>query len=135
MILGTGVDIIEVARVRNAVNKWGDRFIKKIFTDKEIEYSKKKRFMFQHLAARFATKEAVVKALGDGWQGQVTWKDLEILNEENGKPRVNLLGRAEQVKQEKGISDIIVSMSHTENYAVASAILVKNDRATSHAKV
>lgn len=135
MIAGTGVDIIEVARMRSAVNKWGDRFIRKIFTDREIKYSKKKKFMFQHLAARFATKEAVVKALGDGWQGRVTWQDLEVLNEMNGKPRINFLGRAERVKQEKGISEIIVSMSHTENYAVATAILVKTNGVGTHARV
>lgn len=125
MVLGSGVDIIEVERVKQAVKKWGDSFLKKVFTDKEINYSKKRRFAYQHLAARFATKEAVLKAFGGGWTRTLPWKDVEIINDKNGKPDIRLYREAKKIYDKKHIEKIVVSMSHTKDYAVANAILVK----------
>jgi len=128
MVLGSGVDIIEVDRVKHAIKKWGDSFLSKVFTDKEVAYSKKKRFAYQHLAARFATKEAVLKAFGGGWLRNLPWKDVEIVNDKNGKPEINLYGEARRVYNKKNIKKIVVSMSHTKEYAVANAILIKKDK-------
>jgi len=128
MVLGSGVDIIEVDRVKKAVTKWGESFLKKVFTDKEIAYSEKKRFTHQHLAARFATKEAVLKAFGGGWSRTLPWKDVEIVNDKNGKPEIKLYGEAKKIYDKKGIEKIAVSMSHTKEYAVANAILIRSDK-------
>lgn len=125
MVLDTGLDIIEVERVRKAVKKWGDNFLKKVFTDSEIKYANSRRFTYQHLAARFATKEAVLKAFGGGWSRNLPWKDVEIINDKNGKPKIRLYRAAKKLYGIKKIGRIVVSMSHTKNYAVANAILVK----------
>ena len=128
MILGSGVDIIEVDRVKGAIKKWGKSFLEKVFTDNEISYSKKKRFAYQHLAGRFATKEAVLKAFGGGWTRNLPWKDVEIVNDKNGKPEIRLYGEAKKISKKRNIEAVLVSMSHTKNYAVANAILVKKDK-------
>ncbi len=125
MVLGSGVDIIEVDRVKKAINKWGDSFLNKVFTKKEVVYSKRRRFAYQHLAARFATKEAVLKAFGGGWSRNLPWKDVEIVNDRKGKPEIILYGAARTTYDKKRIKKIVVSMSHTKRYAVANAILIK----------
>ncbi len=81
MIVGSGVDIVEVERIKKAVKKWNKNFIYKIFTKNELDYSHKKRYTYQHLAARFATKEAVLKAFGGGWLRSLPWKDVEVIND------------------------------------------------------
>ncbi|MBN1406015.1 MAG: holo-ACP synthase [Candidatus Omnitrophica bacterium] len=124
MIIGTGIDIVEISRVKNACRKWKDKFLKRIFTEKEIEYSRQKPFSFQHLAARFAAKEAVLKAFGDGFSKRVEWTEIEVWNEKSGRPIVKLYGHLKQLKDDRGIKDIIISLSHARNYAVASAILI-----------
>lgn len=124
MIIGTGIDIVEISRIRNAAKKWQKNFLLKIFTDKELEYSNEKISSYQHLAARFAAKEAVLKALGSGLTSRMEWCDIEVWNEESGKPNVRLTGEVERVSQGRGVKGIIISMSHTRTYAVASVILV-----------
>ena len=128
MIAGTGVDIVEISRIKQAAKKWSDRFLKRIFTAKELEYAHGKSIPFQHLAARFAAKEAVLKAIGDSTIHRIEWVNVEILNDEHGKPVVNLSGQAKKIKQEKNISNIIISMSHTRTYAVANAIILTNGK-------
>ncbi|HTZ10781.1 MAG TPA: holo-ACP synthase [Candidatus Margulisiibacteriota bacterium] len=116
MILGTGVDITEVSRLRKAVEKWGESFLNRIFTDEEIENARKRLSLYQHLAGRFAAKEAVFKAMGDSG---LNWKDVQILNDREGKPYCKLLnGRARKV-------DIYISISHVKNYAVANAVITQ----------
>lgn len=124
MIIGTGVDIVEISRIKNAAKKWQKDFLSKIFTDNELGYSNEKASSYQHLAARFAAKEAVLKALGSGLTSRMEWRDIEIWNEKSGKPNVRLSGEVKQVSQSRGVRDIIISMSHTRTYAVASVILV-----------
>lgn len=128
LIVSTGVDIVEVSRIKRAINKWRDKFLKRIFTEKEISYSNQKSASHQHLAARFAAKEAVLKAFGDSTIHRVEWTNVEILNDEFGKPIVKLFGEALKAKQNKNITDIIISMSHTRTYAVANAILIRNGK-------
>lgn len=116
MLLGTGVDITEVRRLKQAVEKWGDEFLTRIFTDEEIRNSKKRSSLYQHLAGRFAAKEAIFKALGDNKLG---WKDLQILNDKHGRPYCVILnGRNKKI-------NVQVSISHVKTYAVASAIATK----------
>lgn len=114
MIIGTGIDIIEVARVQKAIDRWGEDFLKHIFTAEEISYAQKKKFPTQHYAARFAAKEAVYKAFGNNTS--LGWKDMTILNDENGKPYCRLKDKTFKNK-------IAISISHTKNYAVANAII------------
>jgi holo-[acyl-carrier protein] synthase len=126
MIIGTGVDIVEISRVKRAANKWKNKFLNRIFTEKELNYANSKKFSYQHLAARFAAKEAVLKAFGDSSINHMEWKNIEITNNRDGKPVVKLTGEARRSMHKRGISDIIVSLSHTRNYAVANAILIGN---------
>ena len=127
MIIGSGIDIIEISRIKKACIKWGDSFLKRIFTANEIDYSKQKTSSYQHLAARFAAKEAVLKAFGSGWSNRTEWTEIEIWNEESGKPQVKLYKHLKQLKYEKQVDDIIISLSHTRIYAIASAILIKKN--------
>lgn len=116
MITGTGVDITEVSRLRKAVEKWGHSFLDRIFTKEELENARKRASLYQHLAGRFAAKEAVFKALGDADLG---WKDLQILNDKDGSPRCVILnGKGRSV-------DVHISISHVKNYAVANAIITQ----------
>ena len=125
MIAGAGIDLIEIDRFREAKKKWGKDFLKKIFTTHEIEYSSKKRFQDQHLAARFAAKEAVLKAFGGKISSIYNWRDIEVLNDKSGKPFIKFHGSAKKLKTEEKITDVILSMSHSRNHAVANAILVR----------
>jgi len=128
MISGTGIDIIEISRIKNAVIRWKDSFLKRIFTENEINYSQARKFSYQHLAARFAAKEAVLKAIGDSSIHQINLREVEVLNDKSGKPFIRLSGAAKKIKEKRKISDIIISMSHTHKLAVANAILIKNDK-------
>ena len=125
MIVGTGIDIVEVFRMRDAISKWGDNFLTKVFTDKEIRYSNSKRFAPQHFAARFAAKEAVVKAFGVARKYPLNWTDIEIFNDEEGKPVILFSNDALKLKKRKKVDEVVVSMSHSKNYAVANAILLR----------
>ncbi|MBC8473271.1 MAG: holo-ACP synthase [Candidatus Omnitrophica bacterium] len=122
MIAGTGVDIIEVGRVKHALDTWGERFLKRVFTDRELDYASTKKFSHENLAARFACKESVLKAFGDTRIG-ARLKNIEVLNDAKGKPEVVLHGEAKEFAEKKNIGNILVSMSHTSNYAVSHAIL------------
>jgi len=114
MIIGTGIDIIEIERIQKAIDRWGDDFLKHVFNDEEIKYAQKRKFPTQHYAARFAAKEAIYKAFGD--YKTLSWKDMTILNDENGKPYCRL--RDKNIKNK-----IFLSIAHTKNYAVANATI------------
>jgi len=116
MIIGTGVDITEVRRLKQAIEKWGKEFLHRVFTEDELENAKTRGSLYQHLAGRFAAKEAVFKALGDK---NLSWKDVEILNDKEGKPVCVVQNpRAKKI-------DVHISISHVKNYAVASAIITE----------
>lgn len=116
MILGIGIDIIEINRIEKIINRWGDNFLNHVFNTEEIEYSRKFINPAQHFAARFAAKEAIYKALKN--QINVTWKDITILNDAAGRPYCKL--------NDKTFNDkILISLSHSDNYAVANAIITK----------
>lgn len=128
MIIGAGIDIVEIDRFKKTVKKYGSSFLKKIFTNDEISYSRKRRFSDQHFAARFATKEAVLKAFGDEPGTIRKWTDIEVSNDKNGKPMVSFHGSAEKLRKRKNISKVIVSMAHSRNHAVANAILIGGEK-------
>lgn len=121
MILGIGIDIIEIERIKRSVDDYGERFFKKIYTKTELEYSLSKANKYQHLAARFAAKEAIYKALSSDNAPSYTWHDVEIFNEPNGLPRVRLFGSLKKYLGEG--KDLKISMSHSENYVTCVAIL------------
>ena len=125
MIVGTGIDIVEVFRMRDAINKWGMNFLTKVFTEKEIKYSNSKRFAPQHFSARFAAKEAVVKAFGVARRYPLNWTDIEVFNDKEGKPIVSFSNDALKLQKMKKVDEVVVSMSHSKNYAVANAILLR----------
>jgi holo-[acyl-carrier protein] synthase len=119
MIIGTGVDITEVRRLRQAAEKWGDEFLRRIFTEQELGNAAKRVSLYQHLAGRFAAKEAVFKALGDK---DLSWKDVEITNDKDGKPYCTIAG-----KRGRHIA-VHVSISHVKNYAVANAVITQKPK-------
>ena len=119
-----GIDIVEIKRLSRVSKKWGEGFLKKVYTDRELAYARSKRFPYQHLAARFAAKEAIFKALGEVEKDFVGWRNVEILNDAYGKPVVHWHGTAEEVRKKRKLKNVVVSLSHTENYAVASAMLI-----------
>jgi phosphopantetheine--protein transferase-like protein len=127
MIIGTGIDIIEVLRIKKALDMWGEKFLNRVFTKRELSYANKKKFSHENLAARFACKESVLKALGDTRVG-IRLKNIEILNDSKGKPEVILHKEAKKFADKNNLDNIIVSMSHTNNYAVSNALLWRNEK-------
>ena len=113
-----GIDIIEIHRIKKAVDRWGERFLRNIYTDAELRLYDKK---LQSLAARFAAKEAVMKLLGARGKG-FSFRDIETLSQSDGQPILNLYGRAKSEAERLGISEIAVSLAHTGEYALATAI-------------
>ena len=123
MIIGIGIDIIEIDRIKKSVDTFGEHFLNKVYTKSEIDYCLAKHNKYQHLAARFAAKEAIYKAIARGWEKEATWKNMEITNEKNGLPVVKLLGKLNQfIGDDK---DIKISLSHSDNYVTAVAIVYK----------
>ncbi|MGH7175986.1 MAG: holo-ACP synthase [Tepidisphaeraceae bacterium] len=127
-IVGHGIDIIETERIRRSVVEHGQRFLDRVFTGSEQTYCRRnhKRY-FEHLAGRFAAKEAVLKVLGTGWRGGIAWTDIEILNEDSGQPRVHLSGECQRIARELGVARWHVSISHIETHATASAIGLRGE--------
>ena len=123
MILGTGIDIIEVARIAASFEKFGDRFVNRILLPDEIAYCLSHRNPAPFLAARFAAKEAISKAFGTGIGAQLGWQDMEIRRKESGEPFVVLHGKGKILFAARGAGQLQVSFSHTENYAAATAVL------------
>jgi holo-[acyl-carrier protein] synthase len=122
MIVGTGIDIAEPARVRAAVERYGVRFLKRIFTENEIAYCERKRNKFERYAARFAAKEAAFKALGIGWRRGVRWVEVEVANLPGGQPTLKLSGRAQEFAGRLGVRHISLSLTHTEQFSLAQVI-------------
>lgn len=123
MILGTGVDLAEVDRIRQAIERYGRRFLERVFTPAEIAYVERKANRFQRYAARFAAKEAGMKAIGTGWRAGVRWQDFEVANLPSGKPTLRLHGQAGRVAQGLGVKSISLSLTHTASVGMALVIL------------
>lgn len=125
MIIGIGTDIVEVKRLQKAIERFGDRFIRRVFTENEIKYSEGKASRFQHLAVRFGAKEALLKAMGTGLRDGILWHEIEIRNDELGKPKIFCSGKCLQKLNDLDVENIHVSLTHAEKYGVATVILEK----------
>ncbi len=122
-IIGHGIDIVETARIRRMIESHGAHFLDRVFTPAERAYcdASRKRSL-EHYAGRFAAKEAVLKVLGTGWRGGIAWTDVEVVRAASGEPRIALTGEAARLAADKGISRWLISISHIETHATASAI-------------
>jgi holo-[acyl-carrier protein] synthase len=125
MVLGLGIDIIEIARVKKSIEKYGDKFLDKVFTEEEIKYCNSKFNKYQHYAARFAAKEAVYKALASGWKEGLRWKDIEIQNDASGMPSIKPTGKLQSFLS--GDTQLRISISHSDNYVTSVAIIFKEN--------
>lgn len=124
MIIGIGVDLVKIDRIDKA-GKNHTAFLERIFTERERAYCKRQKYPAQHFAARFAAKEALLKAFGTGLSAGMKWTDIEVLHGEGGGPIVNLDGRVKDLADLKGVKQVMISYSHDEGYAVAQAVLVE----------
>ena len=123
MIETLGIDLIEIKRVTKVKERWGKRFLERVYTPKELEYCLKKKYPEGSLAGRFAAKEAVMKALGTGLSSGVSWKDIEIINDRKGKPEVFLYGKTKKLLGKKRV---LISISHTKEDAIAQAMIISS---------
>ena len=121
-ILGHGVDMVNCERLRSSVERHGEKFLSRVFTEAELDYCLSRKRRMEHLAGRFAAKEAVLKVLGTGWRGGIAWTDIEVGNDPAGRPLVLLRGRCKEIADRLGLREICVSISHIETHAIASAI-------------
>ena len=123
MVIGIGIDIIEIERIKESVDSYGDQFLNKVYTPLELQYCLSKNNKYQHLAARFAAKEAIYKALSTGWMKDLSWQDMEIINAPNGMPTVKLKGNLENFLSAD--QNLKISMSHSRDYVACVAIIYK----------
>jgi holo-[acyl-carrier protein] synthase len=126
-VIGIGTDIVECLRIAQMIERHGELFITRVYTDHEIEYCQTRKQSTQHFAGRWAAKEAVLKALGTGWRRGISWRDVEIRNDPSGKPTVALRGGARDVVEELKISKMLISISHCRSHATAYALAVGDD--------
>jgi holo-[acyl-carrier protein] synthase len=117
-----GIDLVECTRLQEVIDRHGDRFLKRIFTPGELEYSGDRKRRIEHLSARFAAKEAVMKVLGTGWSNGIGWTDIEVLNDLAGRPSIKLTGKSLEMASQLGIDIVLISLTHTAGHAMASAI-------------
>ncbi|HWP46015.1 MAG TPA: holo-ACP synthase [Candidatus Limnocylindrales bacterium] len=123
MIYGIGIDVVRISRLEEVINRRGKRFLERVFTPREIEYCSSKALKIQHYAVRFAVKEAVFKAFGTGWSRGVTWHDVEVFNDEGGRPQVKLSGKCQELAGELQVKQVLISLSHDGDYAIAQALI------------
>lgn len=123
MIIGIGTDLAEVGRIRDSIERFGPRFLNRIYTEGERAYAQSKANSAERFAARFAAKEAGMKAIGTGWNFGVTWKDFEVVNERSGRPTLRLSGVAQSVAQRLGVQRVSISLTHSKETAFAVVIL------------
>lgn len=127
MIVGIGIDLVETARIAQAMAKFRTRFLKRLFTQGEIAYCEKFKNHAERYAARFAAKEAAFKALGTGWRQGVRWLDVEVTHLPSGQPELVLTGRAKELAQQRGVTRMAVSISHSDHYVVAQVVFENHD--------
>ncbi len=121
-IVAHGIDLVDCPRIEAMIERHGERFIQRVFTAAEQAYAAANKNEIEKLAGRFAAKEAVLKLMGTGWRGKIAWTDVEIINNSSGQPEVALTGEVEKIAGKLGIKHISVSITHTANFAIASAV-------------
>jgi holo-[acyl-carrier protein] synthase len=122
-VIGLGVDLVECARIQHSLDRFGERFLHRVFTAGEIEYSMSMKFPARHLAARFAAKEAVSKAFGTGIGKAMGWRDIDVRKKPSGEPFLVFSGPAEELSRQHGVTSALITLSHTEHHAMASVVL------------
>lgn len=126
VIVGLGTDIVEIVRIGRMVERHGEVFLNRVYTDEEIRYCQKRRECYQHFAGRWAAKEAVMKTLGTGWVRGVSWRDIEVASEKSGRPTVAISGGTREFCEQLGIDEILITISHCRSYATATAIALRH---------
>jgi len=121
-IVAHGIDLVDCPRIEGMVREHGERFVNRVFTAAEQAYAAANKDRIEKLAGRFAAKEAVLKLMGTGWRGKIAWTDIEVVNNRAGQPEVNLCGEVKKIAERLGIKHISVSITHTANFAIASAV-------------
>jgi len=121
-IIAHGIDLVDFQRIEDMVKRHGGRFLDRVFTEAEQAYAKTNRNGMEKLAGRFAAKEAILKLMGTGWRGKIAWTDIEITNNPSGQPQVNLAGEVKKIAKKLGVKHISISITHTANFAIASAV-------------
>ncbi len=121
-IVAHGIDLVDCPRIEEMIKRHGRRFVERIFTDAEQAYADANKNRVEKLAGRFAAKEAILKLMGTGWRGKIAWTDIEIVNNAAGQPEVTLDGEVKKIAGKLGIKHISVSITHTANFAIASAV-------------
>ena len=122
-VIGIGIDLVECARIQRSLDRFGDRFLHRVFTGGEIEYSMSMKFPARHLAARFAAKEAVSKAFGTGIGKAMSWRDIDVKKKPSGEPFLVFAGPAEQLAKQRRVTAALITLSHTEHHAIAMIVL------------
>ena len=127
MIVGLGTDIIEVVRIAQMIERHGEHFLHRVYTDDEILYCQRRKESYQHFAGRWAAKEAVMKTLGTGWTRGVSWQDIEVCSKKSGQPVICLHGSAGELAEQMGIDEMLITISHCRAYATATAIAIRHN--------
>lgn len=123
-VVAHGIDLVDFPRIQEMANRHGQRFLDKVFTTAEQAYAEANKNGIEKLAGRFAAKEAILKLMGTGWRGKIAWTDIEIVNNAAGQPEVTLRGEVEKIASKLGIRHISISITHTANFAIASAVAI-----------
>ncbi len=121
-IVAHGIDLVDCPRIEEMIKRHGERFISRVFTAAEQAYAEANKNKVEKLAGRFAAKEAVLKLMGTGWRGKIAWTDIEVVNNPAGQPEVTLSGEVEKLAEKLGIKHISISITHTANFVIASAV-------------
>ena len=121
-IIAHGIDLVDCPRIEEMIKRHGERFVNRIFTAAEQAYAEANKDRIEKLAGRFAAKEAILKLMGTGWRGKIAWTDIEVVNNPAGQPQVALSGEVKKLAEKLGIEHISVSITHTANFAIASAV-------------
>jgi holo-[acyl-carrier protein] synthase len=121
-IIAHGIDLVDFPRIGDMIERHGDRFVGRVFTAAEQAYARANRNTVEKYAGRFAAKEAILKLLGTGWRGRIAWTDVEVTNDSAGRPEVTLSGEVKEIAERMGIQQISISITHTANFAIASAV-------------
>jgi len=121
-IIAHGIDLVDRSRIEQMLDRHGSRFMDRVFTATEQAYARANRDKIEKLAGRFAAKEAILKLMGTGWRGKIAWTDIEVVNNPAGQPEITLTGEVQKVARKLGVEHISVSITHTANFAIASAV-------------
>lgn len=134
MIAGIGTDIVEIVRIGQMIQRHGEHFLRRVFTDDEIQYCQRRRESYQHFAGRWAAKEAVMKVLGTGFVRGISWREIEVCSSTSGRPVVTLHGGTREFARARGVGELLISISHCREYATATAIglSLPSDSAAGH---